>query len=257
MKISLRRCKRFSLAGCALLAAVMFSSTRPARAASWQTAIWDDFNGNTLNSAYWTPYYPWGEGQVTNEQEYTSRDNVIVSNGTLKLQARNDYRAPGAPYSSGCVTTQGKVVGSAQGTDIQIRMRCPKGRGLWPSVWLHGVSSWPPEIDLLEVRGFDTNTWSTNYWWGSGNGSSDAKLYNVDTSQWHTYEVLWKPRYISWSVDGTVVRSESNTNVPTQDMYLIMNMAVGKANQWSGAPDSSTVFPANFEIDWIYMGVYK
>ena len=33
---------------------------------------------------------------------------------------------------------------------FQITAKLPKGKHLWPAIWLAGYKSWPPEIDILE-----------------------------------------------------------------------------------------------------------
>jgi beta-glucanase (GH16 family) len=39
--------------------------------------------------------------------------------------------------------------------------------------------------------------------------------------------------------------------IPTQPMYVIANLAVG--GSWPGAPDASTPFPSDLDIDWIHV----
>ncbi|MEM6916175.1 MAG: family 16 glycosylhydrolase, partial [Verrucomicrobiota bacterium] len=58
---------------------------------------------------------------------------------------------------------------------------------------------------------------------------------------------LWEPRRIQWFVDG-ILRHESTREVPDVPMFLLVNLAVGG---WAEAPDQSTQFPADFEIDYV------
>jgi beta-glucanase (GH16 family) len=60
--------------------------------------------------------------------------------------------------------------------------------------------------------------------------------------------VLWQPDRLVWYIDG-VERYRTSDHVPAEPMYLIANLAVG--GNWPGAPDNTTVFPADLEIDYI------
>jgi beta-glucanase (GH16 family) len=55
-----------------------------------------------------------------------------------------------------------------------------------------------------------------------------------------------------WLVDG-VERKVVTANVPDRAMYLIFNTAVG--GDWPGPPNSKTVFPQAFLVD--YVRVYQ
>jgi hypothetical protein len=41
--------------------------------------------------------------------------------------------------------------------------------------------------------------------------------------------------------------------VPQVAEYLILNLTVGTATSWPGAPNSSTVFPASLQVDWVHV----
>ena len=74
-----------------------------------------------------------------------------------------------------------------------------------------------------------------------------------DFSQsFHTYAIDWQPNALVWYVDG-VERYRWTGAKPNQAMYPILNLAIG--GNWPGAPDASTVFPADFVVD--YIRVYK
>lgn len=58
------------------------------------TMIWnDEFDGNTLDTSKWSyqvgnGYYGWGNY----EQEYYTKDNVTVSDGSLKITAKKESK---------------------------------------------------------------------------------------------------------------------------------------------------------------------
>jgi beta-glucanase (GH16 family) len=53
--------------------------------------------------------------------------------------------------------------GFQSGVRVEVRAKLPRGRGVWPAIWLLGpdrAKGWPRcgEIDLMEYVGFDTGT---------------------------------------------------------------------------------------------------
>ncbi|MER2000137.1 MAG: family 16 glycosylhydrolase, partial [Lysinibacillus sp.] len=74
-----------------------------------------------------------------------------------------------------------------------------------------------------------------------------------DFSQdFHTFSMEWTPNSITWLIDG-IERFRSSKFIPSESMYLYINTAIG--GNWPGSPDYSTVFPVNYEID--YVRVFK
>ena len=59
----------------------------------------------------------------------------------------------------------------------------------------------------------------------------------------------WEPGLITWYVDGQVTNTYSSGNVSSEEMYLLVNLAIG--GWWPGDPDDSTPFPARMTIDYI------
>ena len=65
----------------------------------------DEFDGTSLNDAYWTPQIGNGieygnRGWGNNEKEYYKAENVSVSNGTMKIKAQTEKtKANGTTYN--------------------------------------------------------------------------------------------------------------------------------------------------------------
>ena len=71
------------------------------------------------------------------------------------------------------------------------------------------------------------------------------------TAGFHTYKMLWDPNQLVWFVDGVErFRVTDPAMIPHEDMYLIMNVAVGG---WFSEvpPDWTTPFPTHFVIDYV------
>ena len=169
---------------------------------------------------------------------------------------QNSAYTPGN-YTSGIITSYDSfkfVNGYAE-----MRAKIPQGQGLWPAFWLLNgyYVGQQPEIDILEVLGQNPHqTFHTFHRLGE-DGTHVADQGTTDNGNptigyadgFHTYGVRWKRGRIDWYIDGNVVHTYEGSDVPYQLMYVIANLAVG--GNWPGSPDSSTVFPATLDIDYI------
>jgi len=154
------------------------------RADDWRLVWHDEFEGDSPDPARWTPDTGTGwqyglHGWGNNERQYYSRGNVMVRDGYLILEARNDGRG-GLPFTSAKLTTGGNMSSVSYGSVytperfaitqgfIEARIRMPRGEGFWPAFWTLGTTvnrfghggeaaytNWPRsgEIDIMEVRG--------------------------------------------------------------------------------------------------------
>jgi beta-glucanase (GH16 family) len=159
----------------------------------------------------------------------------------------------------------GTKKGVSRGFAVEWRTQIPSGKGIWPANWLVGQAcdgingcgaQWPPEIDVMEVRGSAPNTNVMTHWWGTyPNQAHQTTTYvgPVDLSaDFHTYRVEWFRDSVVWYMDG-VQRAKHTTNITTGQMQLVMNTAIG--GDFDGPPDPSTTFPQYHRID--YVRVYR
>lgn len=250
---------------CSFLLLLSFSASTQC----WNLVWEDDFSGNSLDLTKWS-YQIGGEGWGNNElQYYTAGDNITVSNGILKISAQediaNDY--PDNDYTSSRIRS--RFQGDWRYGKMEARLRMPQGQGLWPAFWMMPSYSvyggWPSsgEIDIMEYLGHNTNTtYGTCHY---GNSPSDKGSSGASTSlssgtfsaDFHLFAIEWEEDEIRWYLDGTQFHSinSSHPDFSTyhwpfdQEFHFILNLAVG--GNWPGSPDEFTVFPADFEIDWV------
>ncbi len=242
----------------------------PSQGGNWALIFEDEFDGISIDRDKWTTCYWWDAGGCTNlssgELEWYQPDDVLVSNGTVKLRAQRrtttGWKGATFEYTSGIITTGRETADRLlpakflfQYGYVEMRARVPKGKGLWPAFWLlPATHESRPEIDVMEILGHDTSTVHMNYHYRSAFGirrDRGSDWTGVDMSSgWHTFAVDWRPRAIIWYVDGIERwRFTNASRLPSEPMYLLANLAVG--GDWAGAPDSSTPFPSYFEIDYI------
>lgn len=224
----------------------------------WTMIFSDEFNGNGLDGSKWhTCYYgatDYGkEGcKITDngELQWYQPDEVLIENGMARLRAQQ-RQMNGLEYTSGMIASHDKftfLYGYAEA-----RLRVPAGQGLWPAFWMMAQDRvWPPEIDILEILGDTPQIAHMTLHYGVKNVNHDTSgsyWKGPDFSgDFHTFAVHWQPEGIIWYIDG-VERFRVTENLPNKPMYLILNLAVG--GRWPGAPDTTTRFPATFDIDYV------
>lgn len=232
------------------------------------TLVWsDEFSGNTLDANAWN--YESGNGAGgwgNNELEYytNSPKNVFVSNGNLVIEARKESIS-GFNYSSARITTQNKKTFTYGRIDI--RAKLPKGKGIWPALWMLGsninTAGWPAcgEIDIMELLGHEpTKMYSTlHYGASSATHGSKGNSYVVNTGsfydQFHVFSMDWKQDVINIYVDNNLILTVNKADLGTSPypfnnpFFFIFNIAVG--GNWPGSPDASTTFPQRMFVDYV------
>lgn len=234
-------------------------SARPARADStdkpgWKLTFHDEFDGAQLDPAKWDDHYWSGRTHSNNELEYYAPDGYEVTGGLLRLQGERREMA-GHEYTSGMISSFGHF--AQQYGYFEIRAKFPKGKGFWPAFWLLPANKqWPPEIDVLEILGHQTDkVYMTNHWRDAAgvHRSHGESFIGPDFGAgFHTFAIDWEPGEITWYVDG-IQHARSTAGVPSEPMYLIANLAIG--GDWPGNPDATTPFPGFMDID--YVRVYQ
>jgi beta-glucanase (GH16 family) len=237
-------------------------STYPGYTLAWS----DEFNTNTLNSANWTFESGNNNGWGNNELEYyTDRpQNVFVSSGNLVIEARSEYFG-GKNYTSTRMITKNKKTFKFGRIDIRARM--PKGKGIWPAVWMLGnnidAAGWPAcgEMDILELLGQEPNKIYGTLHWGatvlshSSKGSSYTLPGSSFDQQFHVYSLVWKQDDVRILVDDQEYVHVTSTDVLgspypfNNDFFFIFNIAVG--GNWPGNPDNTTIFPQRMIVDYV------
>lgn len=227
------------------------------------TLVWsDEFNtSGAPDPAKWG--YDLGAGGWGNNelQYYTNRaDNVIVSNGTLKITAKKENYS-GSAYTSARLLSKGKF--SFKYGKVEIRAKLPSGGGTWPALWMLGenidTTPWPDcgEIDIMEHKGNDLNKiFGTLHYPGhsGGNANGTTTVINNATTEFHIYTLDWTASSIRISVDNnTFFTFQNNNGVPfNQKFFLILNLAIG--GTFGGTVDPAFT-NGTMEVD--YVRVYQ
>ncbi len=240
---------------------------QPPQRSGYDVAWFDEFDSNSLDTAIWTA------GNTNSPTNFSQQDylpgQISVSGGSLRILSEN-IASRGLPYRSGLVET--KAYQKYGRWDV--RAKLPTSKGMWPAIWLlsdTAAAPWPSEgeIDIMENRGDEPNLTSSAFHYGINDGNNfehnfvyseqtsvqDSSIVNYHDS-FHTYSVEWDPKQIRFYVDDVhhyTVRDSDVDGFLTNDvgeMRLILNTAIG--GTFLDNPDGSTVWPQEFEIDYVH-----
>ncbi|GET33360.1 hypothetical protein PbJCM13498_22230 [Prolixibacter bellariivorans] len=245
----------------------------PQKKGDWNL-VWDDeFNYNGLpDSIKWSFDTQGNEsGWGNHEAEfYTDKRlaNAQVADGMLTITARKEDFG-GKKYTSARIRTIHK--GDWLGGRIEVKARLPKGKGLWPAIWMLSTDwkygGWPEsgEIDIMENVGYDPD---------SIHGTVHTKAYNhvIGTQvgktisvpdcheKFHVYALEWDANEMRMFVDDQKYFTFKNEHTGfeawpfDQPFHLILNVAVG--GDWGGKQGiDDSVFPQTMDVD--YVRVYQ
>lgn len=255
------------------IAIVSFSTATPLVAADgdWRLVWEDGFDGPTLDWSKWEIEVNAFGGGNHELQLYTDRsENVRIEDGRLVIEARHDHAGVSGTvreYSSGRIRSKRR--GDWTYGRFEIRARLPRGRGLWPAIWMlpsddrYGTWAASGEIDIMEFKGQEPDVlWGTLHYGASwpDNRHSGTQLRRPGTdfsADYHVYALEWEPGTIRWLLDGEEWQTQSKWEstggeypAPFDHPYhLVLNLAVG--GEFLGPPDATTPFPARFEVDWV------
>lgn len=244
---------------------------RPANAKLvWQ----DEFNGTTLDLSKWQYDTAFNkQGWFNKERQYYSAgrpENFRFAKGHLVITARHERLDPakfsdwgGQDYTSGRIYSKGP--GWTYGF-YEIRAKLPCARGTWPAIWMLPVTmtKWPDdgEIDIMEQVGAEPNLIYATLHTGLFNHvlktqRSAQKPVPTSCSDFHVYQLDWRPDVITLGVDGQGILRVRNDQPGGKGAWpfdtpfkMILNLAVG--GDWAGAKGiDDAAMPQSMEVDYV------
>ncbi len=243
-------------------------TTTPDDPSQWELQWSDEFDGDSLSAKNWTAETGTGDsGWGNNEQQYytDSKDNIEVSNGSLKIHALKQSRGD-KQYTSARIKTQGKQ--SFRYGKVEARMKLPSFQGSWPAFWMLGENinndGWPKcgEMDIMEAINDNDEIYSNLHWsYNDTTLDTSGVAYNVgDRKEWHTYSMNWNENRADFYVDGKLSQTYEITDKYQMDelrekQFIILNLAIG--GKWPGYQIDDSAFPGKSTMEVDYVRVYK
>lgn len=171
-----------------------------------------------------TPY--WGDHHNEKKQVWYGKDAVCIDTHD---QLMLDCLYKPKKFTDGVTRDYqvGFVVGETEyryGT-FSWKAKLPKGKNMWPGLWLASNQEWPPEIDCMEAWSrHDKDTYTkrllwidlhpTMHWTENGGHKSEAKFNTLrcwlDEKGFNTYTVEWMPYGITVWYNGRKVKTFDN-----------------------------------------------
>ena len=249
----------------------------------WTLQWSDEFDGPTLNAATWSydigygdiPPDIWGWGLGHLSCFTNSSENSYIENGILVFKAiYTGGILTNRNYTSARINTKGKV--SFKYGKIAARMKMPYGKGLQPAFWMFGTNhiygeNWPEcgEIDIMEMMGGgedqdDTVVGTAHF----SNDNTHSFQYITETYEipdpdiladdYRVYAIEWDSNNIVWKLDGVTyhtlpidIGTYPERSELHNEMFLLLNLAIGSWYDPPGYPDTNTIFPLYMYIDWV------
>jgi len=240
--------------------------------------VWsDEFTDTKLDPEIW--YFETGDGSQyglngwgNNELQYYQPNSAAIENGVLVITAREES-SNGYNYTSARIHTRDRV--AVRYGRIEARIKLPAGQGIWPAFWMmpqgdaYGTWAASGEIDIMEAINLGTTNQDQVHGtihygdqWPNNVFTTIGKDVNKDVVEsFHEYAFEWDENEMRWYFDGELFATQNswytaNSDFPApfnESFYILLNLAVG--GNWPGSPNSSTIFPVTYEID--YVRVYE
>jgi glycosyl hydrolase family 16 len=117
--------------------------------------------------------------------------------------------------------------------NIRMVAKLPSARGSWPGLWLLPEShQWPPEIDIFEAMPWGKHQQQLHYGVLVPKGADGHFGQWTDTgvnpsAGFHEFGLDWTPETLTGLLDGKVLWQQPTSTSLHQNMYLIIQFAVG------------------------------
>ncbi len=240
---------------------------------SYDLVFNDEFQTTSIDQSKWNTALAWGPDLIIFDQMQYYIDlqnapefgyNPFNLNGEelriTAIETPDNLRAAAneQPWLSGVLTTAEKF--DFTYGYIETRIDTQEGRGVWPAFWMLSseFEGLKPELFIMEYDGSKPDSLFHNYNYQDADGNLRSPGQWEVTSEafssgFHTVGVVWSPEELLFYIDDEPRYRIVGENVSSQDMYLILNLAIG--GNWPGAPDATTPRPASVAID--YVRVYQ
>ncbi len=236
----------------------------------WVKTFDDEFDGNSIDLTKWDLYRP----NYWDPHTHFSKDNVIVSNGTVKLHyekktgfQNDDPKLKQTDYADGNLETFGKW--TQRYGYFEARLKKPPIGGLWPAFWLfpdRGIGVTGNDRETTRNGGMEFDIMEFLSSWGlyrhdvafhwNDYGKDHTQLFNnciyhnLDKDGYLTSGLLWLPGLMVIYDNGREVYRWESPLVGNQPEYIILNMVQGGFNHFNEPLDDAQL-PQDFTIDYV------
>jgi beta-glucanase (GH16 family) len=226
----------------------------PANAAS--TAIFDDeFSGGSLDSSKWRTDGNWFACQNNSQNIALAADPSNPANSFLHLYLGQPCTA-GGDLSASIIQTaayQNARPFSFKYGYVEARVKIPAANGSWPAFWLASLRRHTRELDIGEWGGSQPTSVFMNIHYPDGTFSGGTYTGTDWSTDFHTIGLDWKRGSLAWYVDGSLKFQVTDSRVPGETMYVLLDHACGGWLNNDFCPTSASSPPNlyDFQVDWV------
>jgi len=241
-----------------------------AAAANTSILLSDNFPGIIVDAANWhiPTWVSSTDGTFVGQTQFRCTQNAAlpsVINGNAII-ALDTYNPTGSSfYGTDLISNQEFNLGQGIIFTVTAKLNAPIPGGIIGGIFLYRPPACTPnctsssntdhdEIDF-ELLSNDPNDVWTNIYGDEPLGTGHPESYpylSGSVTDYHTYQIQWLPNQVTWSVDGTVIRTVTNQSpIPVGPMYAQLDIwvpgsddaAAYNANlQWTTSPGSDQTF---------------
>ncbi len=213
---------------------------------------------------HWNMFYPWGTDHNGSARMYEKQVSLVDSD-ILKIQAdrtevwegnstadpwlRIYYHSGAIHYKNHITVTDEKPYWIISG-DFKV----PTMVGSWPAFWITGAWNWPPEIDIMEFKGNNTNwqntvtgpDWQNTSW-------QTTKTDVTKAGDWHNYKlIMYKTSDTDIAADLFIdgeKKASHTADFVGKPFWLIINMQMEGASGGEGSgPQRAEMYARNVYV---------
>ncbi|KAL8689876.1 MAG: hypothetical protein Q9218_004553 [Villophora microphyllina] len=210
------------------------------------------------------------------DYKFTSLDGIQPNTKYLGDASKANWVSSGQPqlYQGNVLLTLSETGESSSGTllastsyvwygKISAQMKSSRGKGVVSAFIL--MSDVKDEIDF-EFVGTDLTTAQSNFYFQGVpdyNNEKDLTVQSSTFDDFHTYELDWQPDQLTWSVDGSIMRTlkRSDTwNATTNQYHYPQTPARVELSLWPAGSTKNgqgTISWAGGLVDWSAQDVQK
>jgi beta-glucanase (GH16 family) len=202
----------------------------------------------------WLKRETWGIAHPDNPYKWYDPDCVKVENNLLKLFTKHKPKSINNIIHPTAIGLISCIHPFHFGT-YEVIAKLPKGNFLWPAIWLWGLDSWPPEIDIIEgytkKESYLRFSWppfavKSNFHFQLNQSETDSLgAKNVwlglrpPQNRFIAYGMVWTTDYIQITIDGKVTREISGEVMKhfRNHMRFVINNGIHPKHK-VGSPES-------------------
>jgi len=246
------------------------SALNRAYKSNWRLVFSEEFDSLGIAPQKWSNSFPWGRW-IGGLHYNTDGQNLFYNGSHLNIKVDDDsitglvmnWDSLGnyIPYFKHFDYTSGMIYSncSFKYGYFESKVKVPAIKGSNAAFWLYGPNSC--EIDVFEILGSKPNNAQMTLHWKTPDSVTNSRqsayhTFSIDSNfaqKEYIFGLKWKQNELVWYIDTNEIiedfftRIVRSRHIPDVPMNIIYTCDVGGMD---GSPDSTSIFPAYYNIDY-------